>query len=103
MGRHCLDRATLLAVAAGRSDLRTLEALRWHLAGCERCRAGIVAAATGRLRPEQQASRARRHLATLGKLAAVALSMTAVLAALKYDPRAPRWTFTHWLHVVDDG
>jgi ribosomal protein S27AE len=47
MGKSCLDRSTLTAVAKGRYPKDKLAEVKRHLERCPRCRAGVVAAAVG--------------------------------------------------------
>jgi hypothetical protein len=76
MSKGCLGRRTLSAVAAGRCPKYALPAVRRHLSSCARCRAGVVAAASGvrGLGDTVVLERASRALPTGLKLAAVAVS-----------------------------
>jgi hypothetical protein len=49
VARRCVDRPTLIALAAGSCPIQWLRYLRGHLPECPRCRARVVRAARGRL------------------------------------------------------
>src|SRR4051812_16659461 len=90
MGKGCLDRRTLATVAAGRCPTHQLSAVQRHLSSCARCRAGVVAAASGDrgLGDTVAQERPSRALRTGLKLAAVAVSVLVAGGAWKYAASA---------------
>jgi hypothetical protein len=97
----CLKRDAIKALATGRCPKNELEAVRRHLAGCARCRAAVVAAASGRRGPGDTVvlKRSGGALRTGFKLGAIALSLLVTGAAWRYgaalkstDSARPRGT-----------
>src|SRR5688572_29996971 len=91
----CLDRRTLTALATGRCPREKLSQVREHLESCMRCRASLVAAATGVCGPGQTVLLRRPVVQDRRWLhrAAVVVSLLAMVAAWGYasapEPRVP--------------
>lgn len=90
MGRRCLDRETLLFVAAGQCPGEKLSAVRRHLGKCAGCRADVVRAASGgRLgdtaEEEPPGTARRRVLKTLPVAASLLGIVFAAFAAFPLD------------------
>lgn len=104
MRKGCLDRPTLLAVASGRCPRQRLPEVQRHLSSCARCRASVVAAATGVRGPGETVFMSPRRGTSRRwpKRLAVAASLLAAAAAWLYGA-APPGEPAEAAHVVLPG
>jgi hypothetical protein len=90
--KGCLNRPTLLAVARGQCPKERLPLVQRHLASCARCRASVVAAASGIRGPGETVFMHRPRAADRRwpKRLAVAASLLAAGAAWLYGASPPK-------------
>lgn len=99
VARRCVDRPTLIAIAAGRCPLPWLPYLRRHLPECSRCQARVVRAAGGRLGDTVDDEYRRLPLRWLCALAVAASLVAAAVVWVRGEPPSVQ-TSTSMLEAI---